>query len=340
MKVAIGYRLQKGPWGGGNQFGHALAKALKNAGHEVCFDLDCNDIDIILLTEVRGRSKSGAFTAGAVLRYLWMTNMSAIVVHRINECDERKGTSYVNALLCRSNYVADHTVFVGAWLRNLPVWQGGGSTVILNGADAGRFRPDSCNAMRQLPSPMRIVTHHWGGNWMKGFDAYSFIDQMLGENEWREKFEFTYIGNMPPRVKLPFTRVIAPLSGSELADELASHHVYLTGSLNDPGPMHPLEAGLCGLPLIYRASGALPEYCNGYGLAFDSPEELPNILNELLGNYGHWQARMKGFPHTADKMSDKYISLFNILMESRDEIVARRRLWRSPWQMIRNQIPA
>ena len=81
MKVAIGYHIQEGPWGGGNQFAKALTKALRDEGQQVCFSLEEPDIDIILLTEVRGRSPTGSFNAGSILRYLQFTNPEAVVVH-------------------------------------------------------------------------------------------------------------------------------------------------------------------------------------------------------------------------------------------------------------------
>ena len=32
MKVAIGYQIQKGPWGGGNAFAKSLSEYLKSQG--------------------------------------------------------------------------------------------------------------------------------------------------------------------------------------------------------------------------------------------------------------------------------------------------------------------
>lgn len=58
MKVAIGYHVQDGPWGGGNRFAKALAKALEARGDKVVFDLADPDIDIIVLTDPRRDRKS------------------------------------------------------------------------------------------------------------------------------------------------------------------------------------------------------------------------------------------------------------------------------------------
>ena len=175
MKVAIGYRLQKGPWGGGNLFAHSLAEVLQLGGHEVRFDLADRDIDIVLLTDPRGRSPSVSFHAGSVLRYLFQVNPNALVVHRINECDERKNTKQMNRLLRQANYVADNTVFIASWLEELTVWRHETPfTVILNGADQRVFNA-SKNKPWESKLPFKIVTHHWGGNRMKGFDTSYWI---------------------------------------------------------------------------------------------------------------------------------------------------------------------
>ena len=47
-----------------------------------------------------------------------------LVMHRINECDERKGTNFVNKYIIEANKIADYTVFVSTWLKNLYINQG------------------------------------------------------------------------------------------------------------------------------------------------------------------------------------------------------------------------
>ena len=140
MIVAIGHIVQHGPFGGGNRFVVSLADALEIAGHTVRFDLNSDDIDLILMTDPRSRSPNVSFTGAAILRYLAQRNPRALVVHRINECDERKGTKWMNWRLRTANYAADATVFIASWLRELDVWRDESeSTVILNGADTNIF---------------------------------------------------------------------------------------------------------------------------------------------------------------------------------------------------------
>lgn len=341
MKIVIGYRLEHGPWGGGNRFAGALSQALAAAGHEVLFGLDANDIDMILLMDPRSRSPNFTFTAGPILRYLAFRNPRALVVHRVNECDERKGTRTMNHRLRLANYCADHTVFVGAWLRELPIWKSHpprASSVIHNGSDTSVFNPVGFRAWDGR-EPLRLVTHHWGGNWMKGFDVYTQIDAMLAEPAWHDRVAFTYIGNLPAGFRFRNARYLEPLDGSALADELRAHHGYVTASLNEPGGNHQNEGALCGLPLLYRSSGCLPEYCDKFGVAFDGPEDFPVALSRYIGQYHALAAFMPTYPHTSKRCTAAWIKLLEDLLARRDEIVAARRIWRNPLLFALNQIP-
>ena len=119
MKISIGTNIKNGPWGGGNLFAINLTNFMEQKGHKVINHLNDQDIDIILLTEPRKTSESSAFTHIDVNNYLKYVNNKAIVVHRINECDERKNTNFVNDYLIDVNKSADFTVFVSTWLMNL-----------------------------------------------------------------------------------------------------------------------------------------------------------------------------------------------------------------------------
>lgn len=339
MKVAIGYKLEEGPWGGGNRFASALTMALNAAGHEVLFDLNTDDIDIILMMDPRARSTNFTFTAGSILRYIAFRNSRALVVHRINECDERKDTRMMNFRLRLANYCADHTFFIASWLENLDLWRRESeSSVILNGGDTNVF-----HGRGHVPwngqEPLRLVTHHWGGNWMKGFDVYTQLDDMLGDTVWQERLAFTYIGNLPKGFSFRNARHLAPLNGEELAAELRAQHVYLSASINEPAGMHHIEGALCGLPLLYRASGALPEYCQGFGEPFAGPEDFISAFEGMVERYGYWRGKMCDYPHTVERMVQGVLALFEKINERRDMLLARRRLWRNPLIFALNQIP-
>ena len=341
MKVAINYQVQDGPWGGGNRFVANLSHALADRGDTVTTALNGDDIDIVLMIDPRWRNPAVTFGPGPILRYL-SRHPRTVAIHRINECDERKNTRGMNRRLKRANFVADHTVFVAEWLRrDLAVWRektASNSSVILNGADPTTFHPNG-NVPWAGDTPLRLVTHHWGGNWMKGFDVYAQFDKMLAEPTWRDRVAFTYVGNLPDGFRFTNARYVEPLDGTALADELRAHHVYLTASINEPGSNHQNEGALCGLPILFRDSGALPEYCAGFGVMF-TPPTFTDALEEMLTDYDRYQPLMAAYPHVAQRTTDAYLALFDSLLARRDAIVGGRRFWRDPLASLAAQLPA
>ena len=326
MKISIGTNIKEGPWGGGNLFAINLTQYLKKKGHTVINHLDHEDIDLILLTEPRKTSESSAFTHMDIFKYQKLVNRNVLVVHRVNECDERKKTNFVNKYLIEANRVADSTVFVSTWLKNLFINQGlknHNLRVILSGANAELFNSENTDVWT-AEKPLKIVTHHWGANWNKGFAIYKKLDELLSKSEYKEKLEFTYIGNLPSKFKFQNSSVVNPLSGKALANEVKNHHAYLTGSLNEPSGNHHIEGAQCGLPILYIDSGGIPEYCENYGLKF-TEDNFETILQEFIINFSKLKSNMHTYPHDSDQMCSEYENLFIKLLESREQIVKVRK---------------
>ena len=337
MKIAIGFDIKESSWGGGNQFAKSLVQASKDRGYKITHNLRDNDIDIILLTDPRSYNKDVTFGSFSILKYLFLRNKNAIVVHRINECDERKNTFHMNKFLKLANYCADYTIFIASWLRDLDLSQKDRpSKVILNGADKEIFKNHSNNFWDGL-SPLKVVTHHWSPNKMKGFDVYKKLDNLLSSSKWKKLIEFTYIGNLPKGFKFKNTKHINPINGKRLGKELSNHHIYISGSINEPAGMHHIEGILCGLPIIYRVSGALPEYCENYGIPFENQDFLP-ALEEMLKDYSKYKINIINYPHNSLKMTNEYLNLFSELLNNRNQIIKKRSLFKNPFLLISNLI--
>ena len=325
MKVSIGTKIQKGPWGGGNLFAINLRDYLIKEGHEVVTNLNDDDIDIILITEPRKSSESSAYTHFDVKKYIDYVNSEALVVHRINECDERKNTNYVNRYLINVNKIADQTVFVSSWLKDLYEDQGINkinNNVIMAGANSAIFNNKDFEPWNGKEK-IKIVTHHWGANWNKGFDSYVLIDKLISQKKWKEKIEFTYIGNLPKKFSFENSNVVSPLSGEALAKEIKKNHLYITGSLNEPSGNHHIEAAQCGLPLLYINSGGIPEYCKNFGVMYDD-DDLEIKLEELIKKYDGYINELKTYSFNSDKMSNNYLSLFKESISKKDIILKSR----------------
>ena len=325
MKISIGTNIKEGPWGGGNLFAKNLKIFLEKNGHDVYDNLLVDDLDIILITEPRKTSESSAFTHIDVKRYLDYVNDKTIVIHRINECDERKNTNYVNKYIIQANKIADQTIFVSEWLKSVYVKQGineKNNNVILAGSNRDIF-----NSNNFIPwtsdKKLRIVTHHWGANWNKGFDVYDKLDKLIGLDDWKDKIEFNYIGNLPKKFKFENANHIAPLSGNELANAIKQNHLYITGSLNEPSGNHHIEAAQCGLPILYIDSGGVKEYCEGFGIKYDV-SNLQEVISIFMKDSELYYENMKNYPFSSEKMCKDFENLFFDLLEKRKEIYSTR----------------
>ncbi len=310
MKISIGSKIKTGPWGGGNLFVINLKEYLESQNHEVVFDLNDDDIDIILLTDPRLVSESSSFDYIDVILYKKLVNPNPIIFHRINECDERKNTKNLNKFMLKANNVADYTIFVSSWIKNLYSKLGHNkpSSVILSGSNTKIFNRNDFNTWDKNKK-FKIVTHHWGSNWNKGFDAYKKLDDLLIDNFWSQKIEFSYIGNLPKKFNFINSKHIKPLSGMELSKELKKNNLYITGSLNEPSGNHHIEASQCGLPVLYINSGGVTEYCKEYGVEFNI-DNLEEKLNYTLMNYEQLFEKMKSYPQNHIKMCQEYLALF------------------------------
>ena len=109
--------------------------------------------------------------------------------------------------------------------------------------------------------------------------------------------------------------------------------------MNEPGGMHHIEGALCGLPVLFRDSGSLPEYCGKYGLSFQGADDIVKALKKMRENYKIYKEKIKSYDKTSNKMCSEYYTLFNELYNNRRTLVKKRNLFKNPWLVLRNQIP-
>lgn len=317
MKISIGSRIIDGPWGGGNLFVVNLKKYLIKNGHQVNHDLCEKDIDVILLTDPRSRKESSStFNHEDIKKYKKYVNPNVVVIQRINECDERKGTDFINKYYLDASDCADHVIFVSNWLRDIYINIGMSkdkTSVIMSGADEEIFNTDGLIPFDNRK--IKFVTHHWSAHLNKGFDIYKQFDEMLSLAE-NNNLEFTYIGNVPKEVKFRNTIIKSPLSGKNLAQEIKNNNIYLTASKNEPSGNHHIEAAQCGLPILYFNSGGIPEYCEEYGVAFDG--NFREKLDEIINDYNKYTTNLKKYPFSAEVMCKEFYETFIDISQHKD----------------------
>ena len=315
-RVAINMHPTSSPWGGGNQWLQQMIRHLAGRGYEVVSDLK-RAVDAIVLVDPRvgGLVRFGPEDVRAI-KEKWP---QVLCVHRINECDARKGTNTVDQLLAGANEVADFTVFVSDWLRHYHIarWFDASRphTVISNGADAAVFHP--IGGERFVPGgPFRLVTHHWSDNWMKGFDVYREVDDLIAGGKLPDT-ELWVIGRWPKELRWKAARTYEPTQGRELGGLLRRCHAYLTASRWDPGPMHPVEGAQCGLPLVYHEDGGgTVELARRYGVPFR--DDVRGAILEARERYEELRASVLRHAPSGDQMCLEYSRvLYPLLAERR-----------------------
>ena len=338
MKISIGSKIFDGPWGGGNLFVINLKNYLIDKGHEVIHDLNSDDIDLILMTQPLKKSESASYSISDIIKYVKYVNNNCLVLHRINECDERKDTNYVNESIIDASKYADGRIFVSQWIRNLYENIGmnmDNSHVILSGSNKTVFNSKN-KSIKKPDEAYRFVTHHWGNNWNKGFDNYQQLDQLVADESFKYDIEFTYIGNLPKNFEFYNSNHIQPLDGENLAKELKKNHIYITGSINEPSGNHHIEGAMCGLPILYINSGGIPEYCDGYGVVFEQ-DNFKEKLIEIIERYDFYNKEILTYENNSISMSEKYEELFKDMFNNKKKFIDNRDLDKknSPFNFIK-----
>lgn len=308
MKVFVNRKLRRNPWGGGIHFATGLADFLVSHGHSVVNSYD-EDVDVILMLDPRDDDGFGGVQH--LLQYkqcLKQRGKKVKVVHRINDTDIARGTNFLVELNVKSNEaIADETVFISNWLKEHYEQRGfkRHSSVITNGCNQEWFYPQP---REKKLGPIKVVTHHWSDNYNKGFDAYIELDRQLSN---RKDIEFTYIGRYFKGYKPQNTRIIEPLYGKELGDELRKHDVYLTAARWEACGMHHIEASSCGLPVAYhKDGGGINEMCASHGVMYEDVNQVCDVILRVESLHEEMVARIPYQLLDNTTTNKKFLSLF------------------------------
>lgn len=311
-RVAFNMKAVGGPWGGSSTFVSQLSGYLVCRGYKVCFDLS-GRVDVIVLVDPRVGGNI-RFGVQEIIDYR-RRYPQVRVLHRINECDKRKNTDFMDDLLREANEIGDFTVFISQWLRDYHAahWfdPARPHRVIYNGADPRIFHPVGGNRY-DGSGPFRLVTHHWSNNPMKGFDVYAEVDALISSGELKD-VELWVIGRWPPEVRWQGARTWPPTHGVDLARRLRSCHAYLTASRWEPGGMHHVEGAQCGLPLLYHEDGGgIVEAGRRYGIGYR--DDVKAAIEAMRRDYRGMRRRvLEGMP-SGDRMCLEYASAIQQLL--------------------------
>ena len=314
--VAINMRPVRGPWGGSSPFVSQMAALLRQRGWRVQFNLD-GRVDAVIVIDPREDLPYKSFGMRELAAFK-QKHPQTVVVHRVNECDARKKTDFMDRLLADANQMADHTVFISEWLQEHHAQRWFDTTrphsVVYNGADARVFHPVGC-ARHDPGAPMRIVTHHWSDNPMKGFDFYDAVDKLIHAGKLNG-FEFWVIGRWPEEIVWKAARTFPATRGEPLARLLRQCHLYLTATRWEPCGMHHVEGAQCGTPLVYHLDGGgVVEAGEKYGVGFR--DDVATALNEARDNFAALRRKLFAAIPSGDRMCLQYAETIQGLLAAR-----------------------
>jgi len=309
-KILINRKIVQGPWGGGNNFVKSLYEKLSSKGYDLVHSLN-EKIDLIIMIDPRYDDLG--ISINEIFLYK-QKNPNVKILHRINECDVRKNTNNIDDLLLKSNQIVDETVFISQWLKNYFIDKGFNkkSYVIYNGCNSSHFYPEN-NQHKNVQYPIKIVTHHWSDNWMKGFDVYQYLDELCGKHP--DKYQFTYIGRYAKEYKPKNTIIVDPLFDEKLGNELRKHDVYITASRWEPCGMHHIEGAASGLPILYHQDGGgIVEGCVSHGIMFSNLDEIETKINEIYINYHNFIQKINFENLSLDRCLNDYLKLIETMI--------------------------
>ena len=150
----------------------------------------------------------------------------------------------------------------------------------------------------------RIISSSWSDGERKGFASFAWLDEHLDFS----KYDYTFIGNVPPKYKYRNIKVLPPVGSEELAPILRAHDVYIAASFLEPCSNALLEALSSGLPTLYQRGSGHDELVKEGGMGFDAVEEVPGLLDVLISKYKEYQGNIDIL--SIEQVADKYLEAF------------------------------
>jgi len=291
-KVFFTFEPKGGSFGGGAFFVTNMIEYLKKRGYKITFTLE-KGIDIIFITDPRKGKKgsSKSYSIDDIIQYK-KRNPKVKILHRINECETKREKSIgIDQLLLKTMKISDRIVFITQWLQDYFIKKYNISTkncsVVVNGCNPNFFFPPNKNQEKVIEerTKVKLITHHWSSNYLKGFEIYNKIDEYLGKHP--DEFALTFVGNYNQNYTPKNITVLSPECDMRLGNILREQDIYLTASQNEPCGMHQLEGLSCGMPILYReGSGGIKETCVNAGLEFSNFDDFLEKLQQIKKEYG------------------------------------------------------
>lgn len=303
MKIHILFKIHEGAWGGGNQFLKILRLKLLE---RKLYEESILKTDSVIVNSYHELAKAV---------YLKWKYPQKKIFHRLGPLFSLHRKSYWKlvdriVLFCAKK-IADKIIFQSEWSLQKAVQMEGSLlmpyTIIHNAADDRyfnrKYKKDVASSKTQL------IATSWSKNYNKGFKFLKYLDDHLDFS----RYAMVFIGNSP--VKFNTIQQLAPLSPSEIADQLKRHDIFISGIKDDACSNSIIEALSCGLPVIAFNSGANEELIKKGGELFKDNLELLRKIDQVRSNYDFYKSQIT--VKTMDEVVEAYVRAIQDTSSSR-----------------------
>lgn len=298
--LSIFHEFEPPPTGGGHQFLRAFWKQAESHGLRVENNILSHTTRACLFNSFNFRES----------RLARLRRNHVLYVHRVDgPIDVYRGRDYGvdEGIFSVNQRFADKTIFQSWYSLEKHLELGmefKNPLVVMNAAD-----PDIFHARGRVQfsreRKTRLIASSWSDNINKGAPVYQWLD---GHLDW-ERFEMTFVGRSP--VVFKNIRMIPAVDSFRMAELFRTHDIYLTASRNDPCSNSLIEALTCSIPAVYLQSGGHPEIVGNAGAGFASAEEVPELLEQVTGQYEAFQSRIS-IPSIRE-VSERYLQILELV---------------------------
>jgi len=277
--ISIVRKVQRPPYGGGNQFCLALHAACNRNQFTAVFNFFSKKIDIYLV--------DGNYISTDQLYKLIKIKESgsARIIHRIDGPTLfYKGDLNPDQASYEINHkIATETIFQSLYTK-LSYEKIGfnfkNPRIVLNGFDERYFFKAPKN---QNDTRIKLIATSWSDNKKKGLYYLEYLDKTIDSS----KYQITFIG----RIQSSFKHITThqPIASEALGKVLGKADIYLALSENDPCSNALCDALGCNLPVVYLNSGGHPELVGPKGLGFSGTDDLWKSIDLVASNLEHYR---------------------------------------------------
>jgi glycosyltransferase involved in cell wall biosynthesis len=294
--LALFHEFAPPPTGGGHQFLRALLGELERRGLTVELNRISRGTNVCLFNSFNFDFRRLRRFARSDVRFVHRVDGPIGTYRGFDDGTDARiaeaNSAFADTTIVQSRYSLDAHRALGIELTD--------PRLVVNSVDPSIFHPPSEHeplAGRRV----RVIATSWSDNPNKGADVVAWLDANLDH----DRYELTFAGQTSETFR--HVRALGAIPTEALAERLRRNDVYLAPSRNDPCSNALLEALACGLPAVFRASGGHPELVGDGGLPFESPEEVPGVLDQLVAELDERRAAIR-VASLAD-VADRYLEV-------------------------------